>query len=71
MAATSTLPKLLDISELAEHLGTSQRHIRRLIADRRVPYLKVGRLVRFDAEDIARWLDETRKPVEAICGPRR
>jgi excisionase family DNA binding protein len=71
MATTSTLPKLLDINELAEQLGTSQRHIRRLIADRRVPYLKVGRLIRFDAEDIGRWLDETRQPAEAVRGPRR
>jgi excisionase family DNA binding protein len=71
MDSTTTLPKLLDIGELANHLGTSQRHIRRLIADRRVPYLKVGRLVRFDADDIARWLDETRRPAEVIRGPRR
>ena len=41
--ATSTLPRLLDINELAEHLGTSQRHIRRLIAERRIPNVKVTR----------------------------
>ena len=60
--ATSTLPRLLDINELAEHLGTSHRHIRRLIADRRIPYVKVGRLIRFDPAEITGWLDETRHP---------
>lgn len=63
--ATSTLPRLLDINELAEHLGTSQRHIRRLIAERRIPYVKVGRLIRFDPEEIATWLDAGRRPMGA------
>jgi excisionase family DNA binding protein len=62
--ATSTLPRLLDINELAEHLGTSQRHIRRLIAERRIPYVKVGRLIRFDPDEITAWLDRGRRPAE-------
>ena len=48
MTTTDTLPTLLDIDQLAEHLGTSHRPIRRLIAERRIPYVKVGRLIRFD-----------------------
>ncbi len=42
MTESESLPKLVSIDELADHLGTSSRHIRRLIAERRVPYLKVG-----------------------------
>jgi len=42
MANTDVLPQLLTIEQLAERLGVSIRHIRRLIAERRVPYLKVG-----------------------------
>ena len=64
MATASTLPKLLDITELAEHLGTSQRHLRRLIAERRIPYVKVGRLIRFDPDEITQWLDRGRRPAE-------
>ena len=60
MATASTLPRLLDITELAERLGTSQRHVRRLIADKRIPFFKVGRLIRFDPDEIMKWLDETR-----------
>lgn len=63
MTAADTLPTLLDIAELATHLGTSQRHIRRLIAEKRIPYLKVGGRVRFDPAEIAAWLDRGRQPV--------
>ena len=60
MARTDTLPRLLTIDQLAEQLGITVRHVRRLIAERRVPYLKVGKLVRFDPAEIAGWLDEVR-----------
>lgn len=63
MPPTVTLPTLLDINQLAKHLGTSHRHIRRLIAEHRIPYVKVGRLIRFDPAEIATWLDRTRQPV--------
>ena len=60
MASTETLPQLLTIDQLAEQLGITVRHVRRLIAERRVPYLKVGKFVRFDPTEIAGWLDEGR-----------
>jgi excisionase family DNA binding protein len=55
------LPRLLTIVQLADHLGSSPRHVRRLVAERRVPYLKVGRFVRFDPVEIAAWLDDQRR----------
>jgi excisionase family DNA binding protein len=58
---SKTIPdQLLTVDQLAERLGTSIRHIRRLVAERRVPYVKVGRLVRFDPTEIAVWLDKHR-----------
>lgn len=63
MFATDTLPRLLTIDQLADHLGVTVRHIRRLIAERRVPYVKVGRLVRFDPAEISEWLDSSRRPI--------
>ena len=53
MPETEGLPRLLSIGQLAERLGTTPRHVRRLVAERRVPFVKVGRLVRFDPDDIA------------------
>ena len=37
------LPRLLDITEVADVLGVSVRHVRRLVFERRMPYLKCGR----------------------------
>jgi excisionase family DNA binding protein len=56
---------LLDIEEVAGLLGVGVRHVRRLVADRRIPYLKWGHLLRFDPVEIERWLDEARRPVKA------
>lgn len=50
------LPHLLDVKEVAEILGVNVRHVRRLVFESRIPYLKWGRLVRFDPRDIERWL---------------
>ena len=48
----------------------SIRHIRRLVAERRVPYLKVGWLVRFDPTEITAWLDGARHPQRSTTGDR-
>ncbi|MFZ2059288.1 MAG: hypothetical protein WAV54_17960 [Acidimicrobiales bacterium] len=45
-------------------------HIRRLVAERRVPYLKVGWLVRFDPAEITAWLDGARHPQRSTTGDR-
>jgi excisionase family DNA binding protein len=60
VTATETVPHLLTIDQLAEQLGITTRHVRRLVAERRVPYLKVGGLVRFDPAEIRSWIDANR-----------
>lgn len=61
VAAAEPLPVLLDITQLATHLGVAPRHIRRLVAERRIPYIKWGHLIRFDPQEIASWIDECRR----------
>ena len=39
-------PPFLNIVETAEYLGTSERFIRRLIAERRIGFVKLGRPIR-------------------------
>ena len=51
-------PPLLDAAAVAQQLGTSVRHIRRLVQERRIPHVKVGRYVRFDPNDITTWIEE-------------
>ena len=60
----SDLPRLLDISAVAAHLGVTVRHVRRLVLERRIPYIKWGHLLRFDPAAIATWLDEARVEAE-------
>jgi excisionase family DNA binding protein len=62
MADTEPLPYLLTTEQLAEHLGVTQRHVRRLVAEKRVPYVKWRRFIRFDPAEIAAWLDSAREP---------
>lgn len=61
MATVENTSPMLTIDQLAQRLGTTVRHVRRLVAERRVPYVKVGKFVRFDPKDIAEWLDRARQ----------
>lgn len=61
MSDVNPLPRLLTLEQLTAALETSQRHVRRLVAERRIPYLKVGGRLRFDADEIAGWLDTARR----------
>jgi excisionase family DNA binding protein len=54
----------MGINELADHLGVGVRHVRQLVAERRIPYKKWGNLLRFDPDEVAGWLaDKTVEPV--------
>lgn len=52
------MERLLSLEEVAVLLATSTRHIKRLVYERRIPYVKVGRWVRFEYSAIAAWLEE-------------
>jgi excisionase family DNA binding protein len=56
--------EFLDVAELSAWLHITVRHVRRLVAERRIPYNKVGRLVRFRRTEIDEWLaaNEHRPP---------
>lgn len=64
IASATSRRRLLDIDAVAELLSTSVRHIRRLVQERRIPVVRVGRLIRFDPVDINAWLDEHRSSAE-------
>jgi excisionase family DNA binding protein len=55
---TLTREPLADIEAVAERLGVGVRHVRRLVAEARIPYVKWGHLLRFDPEEIEKWLSE-------------
>lgn len=53
---------LLDVAGAAERLGTAERHVRRLVSERRIPFVKVDGKVRFRPEDLERWIDANTTP---------
>lgn len=57
---------LISVEQLAAELGVSVRYVRRIIAERRIPYLKVGHLIRFQRDDVEGWVDANR--VDALTG---
>lgn len=64
MADKGTRPagsKLVDIEAVASQLGVSVRHVRRLVFERRIPFIKWGHLLRFDLDEIATWIDGWRQ----------
>lgn len=48
---------LIDVAALALRLGVTERFVRRLIYERRVPFHKIGKFVRFDPNVIDQWVD--------------
>ncbi|MDP9442655.1 MAG: helix-turn-helix domain-containing protein [Actinomycetota bacterium] len=62
LADEDLLPRLLDVTEVADILGVNVRHVRRLVFENRIPYVKWGRLVRFDPRELDRWLRSFYRP---------
>ena len=51
---------LMDIDDVAERLAVSPRFVRRLVEERRITFLKIGRHVRFDRSDVEHWIESQR-----------
>jgi excisionase family DNA binding protein len=65
---------LLDRDEVAARLGVSERMVGRLVEERRIPYVKIGRFVRFEPGEIDRWLRVQRvepRPAYGLRGRHR
>ena len=54
------MQRYLTVSETAAYLNTSERFVRRLIAERRIAYHHVGRHIRFAVTDLDAWLTTCR-----------
>ena len=52
--------RLLSIGQLSQQLGISVKTLDGWVCLRLIPYVKMGRLVKFDARDIEKWI-ETKK----------
>jgi excisionase family DNA binding protein len=62
MPQTNPAPDLLDVPAAAAYLGVTERWVRRAVAERTIPFVKIGRYVRLDADDLAAYVDRQRVP---------
>ena len=63
ISVSSTGINLIDYNSAAALLGIQPQSLRRLVSQRRVPHLHVGRLVRFDLQDLQEFLNAQKVPV--------
>ena len=49
--------QLLAIAQVAHLLNVEVRHVRRLVHERRIPFIKWGHLLRFDPDEIEAWVE--------------
>lgn len=49
---STPVDRMMTVDEAAERLGTSPRFIRRLVAERRIAFTKLGRHVRLSSTDL-------------------
>lgn len=53
---------LVDVENAATYLGTTVSHMRGLVNERRIPYVKVGGKVRFRVTHLDQWIDANTTP---------
>jgi excisionase family DNA binding protein len=58
---TDIVHHLLDIRAAADRMGCSERFVRRLVQERRIPFIKLaGTKVRFMNSDLDHWINAQR-----------
>jgi excisionase family DNA binding protein len=60
------MEELIDVEAVARRLGVTVRFVRRLVFERRIAYVKVGRHVRFEPAVVERWIAEGRQEAEQV-----
>ena len=49
-------PRLLDIQQVATYTDLSVHTLYTMVSQRRIPFVKMGRLTKFDREEIDKWI---------------
>ena len=68
-SAAGPLERLLTVAEVAELLGTSDRFPRRLITERRIRFVRVGRHIRIPESAVSEFIQAG--TVEPVTSRRR
>ena len=67
----STSSELLTVEQAADYLNITEHFVRRLIQERRLPFVRVGRLVRMRRSALDAWLTEAEVPARVTSRARR
>lgn len=52
--------RLMSIEEAADYLGVKKSTLYSWVFYRKIPYLKIGRLLKFDLKELQEWIDQKR-----------
>jgi excisionase family DNA binding protein len=55
-------PRLIDINELSQRLSVPKGSIYNMVYQHRIPFLKIGRSLRFDVDAIEQYLKRHAEP---------
>lgn len=58
--------RLLDAKEVAARLGVSESWVREAARTGALPCVRLGRYVRFDPDDVERWIETCKTPGRSI-----
>jgi excisionase family DNA binding protein len=58
---TASRRSLLNVESAARYLTVSEHFVRRLVRERRITFIKVGRHVRFDPADLDAFIEQGRR----------
>lgn len=50
--------RYINVRQLAEYMSMSKPSIYRYVEEKKIPYFKIGKTIRFDIADVDKWLKE-------------
>ena len=59
--------QLINADELSQMLGIRRDSVYRFVAQRRLPFVKIGRALRFDLEEISKFIKEKSIAAKDFC----
>ncbi len=69
--ANVAMQKILTITEVAERLRMHPVSVYRLVKEAKLPVFRIGRLLRFDADQVEKWILSAELPVRRRQRRRR
>ena len=61
-------PRLLSIDQVSQYLDLSIHTVYRMVSQRRIPFVKIGRLTKFDLRALDLWIEK--RSVRPIAPPK-